>query len=73
MIQVGKIYQHYKGNKYKVIALAKHSEDLSDLVVYQALYEGEFPYGQTWVRPVSIWNEMVEINGQKIPRFTEVL
>jgi len=35
------------------------------MVVYQALY-GE--YG-IWVRPASMWNEMVEYQGKSVRRF----
>ncbi|MDE6583507.1 MAG: DUF1653 domain-containing protein [Clostridia bacterium] len=66
-VEVGAIYKHYKGNCYKVIAIAKHSETLEDLVVYQALYDE----GLVWVRPISMWNETVEINGQKVLRFSK--
>ena len=58
-------YRHYKGNEYMVLHLATHSETMEQMVVYQALY-GE--YG-IWVRPAFMWNEMVEMNGQKIRRF----
>ena len=64
MIKIGK-YQHYKGNFYEVIGIAKHSETLEDLVVYRALY-GE---GQIWVRPVKIFLEEVKVGGKKVPRF----
>lgn len=64
----GKIYKHYKGNEYKVLAIAKHSETLEDMVVYQALY-GE---GEIWVRPYSMWNEEVVLGGKKVKRFTEI-
>jgi hypothetical protein len=64
-IVIGGIYTHYKGNQYKVISLATHSETLESMVVYQALY-GE---GGIWVRPAGMWNELVEINGTKVPRF----
>lgn len=59
------IYRHFKGNFYEAIAVAKHSETLEDMVVYRALY-GE---GEIWVRPLSLWMEQVEQNGEKIPRF----
>jgi len=59
------IYRHYKGNDYEVIGLAKHSEDESELVVYRPLY-GE---GGLWVRPLQMFVEMVEIDGQRLPRF----
>ena len=35
---VNGIYQHYKGNYYKVLSIAKHSETLEDMVIYKALY-----------------------------------
>lgn len=59
------VYKHYKGNEYRVLAIASHSETLEKMVVYQALY-GE--YG-IWVRPISMWNELVNVNGVKTPRF----
>lgn len=60
-------YQHYKGHFYKVIGIAKHSETLEELVIYEALYEN--PDGKLWVRPLKMFLEKVEINGKKIPRF----
>jgi hypothetical protein len=59
------LYQHYKGNFYQVIGLCRHSETEEKLVVYQALY-GD--YG-LWVRPLNLFLETVEINGQVLPRF----
>ena len=59
------VYKHYKGNEYRVLAIATHSETLEKMVVYQALY-GE--YG-IWVRPISMWNELVDVNGIETPRF----
>ena len=64
MIRLGK-YKHYKGNEYEVIGLAKHSETLEELVVYQALYSKK----QIWVRPLKMFIEEVEMNGKKISRF----
>ncbi len=32
------IYRHFKGGQYRVLALARHSESLEPMVVYQALY-----------------------------------
>ncbi len=58
-------YEHYKGNQYQVIGIAKHSETLEELVVYRALY-GEHGL---WVRPLEMFIEYVEINGIRVPRF----
>ena len=59
-------YRHFKGNEYEVLGTARHSETEEELVVYRALY-GE---GGLWVRPVSMWNETVERNGQMHQRFS---
>ena len=60
------IYKHFKGNKYELLDIAKHSETLEEMVVYKALY-GD---GGIWVRPGSMWDEEVEIEGKKVKRFT---
>lgn len=65
-IQLG-IYQHYKGKKYLVIGLARHSETLEKLVVYIPLYESD--QNTFWVRPVKMFLEEVEFGGKKVKRF----
>jgi hypothetical protein len=67
-IQIGKEYKHYKGKLYKVLGLARHSETLEEMVVYQALY-GDMGI---WVRPLSMFLETVCIDGVNIPRFALV-
>jgi len=63
-------YQHFKGNFYQVIGTVHHSETLEELVVYQALYDSEeFGKNALWVRPLKMFLEEVEVNGQKVPRF----
>ena len=62
------IYEHFKGNKYEVIGIAKHSETFEEMVVCRALY-GE---GQIWVRPLKMFTEEVEVHGKKVPRFRYV-
>ena len=64
-VKIGKIYRHFKGNLYKVIAFAKHSETTEDMVVYQPLKTGD-----NWVRPMSMWNDVVDEKGTL--RFTLV-
>ncbi len=67
IIEVGRIYRHYKGNIYKIIALARHSETGEDMIVYKSVKNGD-----VWVRPQYMWNEEVEVNGTKVLRFTLV-
>lgn len=59
------IYKHFKGNRYQVIGVAKHSEGEPEMVVYRPLYGDR----GLWVRPLSMFLEMVEINDQLVPRF----
>jgi hypothetical protein len=66
------LYEHYKGNPYEVTGIAIHTETMEKLVVYKSLYESNYPYGSTWVRPLSMFVEKVEINGELIPRFKYV-
>lgn len=65
-IKSGK-YQHYKGNKYLVMSVAKHSETLEDMVIYVSLYEN--PVSQIWVRPAKMFVEEVKYKDKKVPRF----
>lgn len=63
-LKVGR-YQHYKGQFYQVIGVAKHSETEEALVVYRPLYGEQ----ALWVRPLSMFIETVEIEGKVQPRF----
>lgn len=64
------IYKHFKGNIYRVIGIARHSETLEELVVYQAFYDSpEFGKNAFWVRPVSMFSENVTVDGKTMPRF----
>ncbi|MBD9675121.1 DUF1653 domain-containing protein [Pseudomonas sp. PDM18] len=62
------LYRHHKGQQYRVLGVARHSETEEELVIYLALY-GEFGL---WVRPLSMFTEAVEVNGEKVPRFALV-
>lgn len=66
MIKTG-TYKHYKGGMYKVLGVAKHSETLEDLVIYEALYDNET--SKLWVRPLTMFSDLVEIDGKQVPRF----
>ena len=59
------IYRHYKGPEYKLLHLARHSETEEWLAVYQTLY-GDFDF---WVRPLDMFLEQVQVDGETVPRF----
>lgn len=61
------VYEHYKQKRYRVVAVAKHSETLEDCVVYEALYENKI--ARVWVRPLTMFLETVEVDGNQVPRF----
>ena len=63
-LKTGK-YRHFKGNCYELLGVARHSETLEPMVVYRALY-GE---GGLWVRPASMWTEIVHMENYHSPRF----
>ena len=65
------IYRHYKGNDYQVIGLVRHSETEEWLVLYKTLY-GDY---SCWVRPLSMFTDNIDVNGEQQPRFrlTEAL
>lgn len=66
-IQPG-IYEHFKGNRYEVLGVARHSETLEEFVMYRALYGDH----SLWVRPIQMFLETVEHNGKTMPRFRYV-
>lgn len=59
------IYKHFKGNKYQVVGVAKHSEGEPDMVVYRPLYGDR----SLWVRPLAMFIERVVVDGKMRPRF----
>ena len=67
MVKLG-FYRHFKGNVYEVLGMAKHSETLEEMVVYRATYD----QGSLWVRPASMWDEVVVREGIEYKRFTYI-
>jgi GNAT superfamily N-acetyltransferase len=65
-----KYYRHYKNKPYRYIGVARHSETLGEVVVYECLYEN--PSGQLWVRPKEMFHENVQVGGQTIARFAKL-
>ncbi|TAF35718.1 MAG: DUF1653 domain-containing protein [Cytophagales bacterium] len=66
-------YQHFKGQLYEVLDTAKHSETLELMVIYRPLYQTtDLPCETLWVRPLAMFCEMIDHNGQKLQRFTHL-
>ena len=59
------LYQHFKGAYYLVMDVATHSETEDAMVIYRALYGDR----GVWARPLSMFIETVEVNGESAPRF----
>ena len=59
-------YTHFKGGEYQVIDTATHSETQEIMVVYRPLYGDK----ALWVRPLAMFNETVEHQGETVQRFT---
>lgn len=71
MINIGK-YQHFKGNFYQVLHIAKHSENEEFMVVYLPLYDDKNGQREVWVRPLSMFDETIERDGKTLKRFSFV-
>ena len=65
----GELFRHYKGDLYRIVLLAEHSNDDEWMVVYEPIYENpDAPY---FTRPLREWNEEVEWEGEKKVRFKQ--
>lgn len=60
------LYEHFKGKRYRVIGVARHSETEEDIVIYEPQYESS---SKLWVRPLAMFTENVERDGKVVPRF----
>jgi hypothetical protein len=59
-------YRHYKGGLYELVCMATLEADLSEMVVYRAAD------GSIWTRPKAVFFQLVEVDGQLVPRFAPV-
>jgi len=67
MVELGR-YRHFKGNEYEVIAIAKHSETEEEMGVYKSLNDDK----AVWIRPLSMWSEMIIRDGKTFLRFEKI-
>jgi DNA polymerase-3 subunit epsilon len=56
-------FRHYKGGIYELVCEATQESDLSPVIVYRS------HNGSVWTRPKSVFFEMVEVEGARVPRF----
>jgi len=64
--EAGEVYQHYKGDRYRVVGIALHSDEKWH-VVYEPLYEGAV--AKLFTRPVAEWRQPVQWQGAEVERF----
>ena len=64
-LKIHGVYRHFKGKYYIVEGVAKHSEDLSEYVVYRQLY-GD---GGLYIRPLEMF--LSEVDYKKYPKATQ--
>lgn len=64
------IYEHYKGKRYLLLGVARHTETEELLAVYVPLYELPGNAGvQMSVRPLEMFTEHVLVGSESKPRF----
>lgn len=64
-------YEHYKGKRYRVLGVGRHTETEEDYVVYIPLYEAE-NQPDFWLRPYDMFTGTVEVNEVTVPRFKKI-
>ncbi len=64
-LQLGRVYRHFKGDRYLAEAVARNAEDGAEYVVYRKLY-GD---GSLWVRPLAEF--LSEVDRVKYPGCTQ--
>jgi hypothetical protein len=59
-------YRHYKGGLYELVCVARLESDLSEMIVYRAAD------GSIWTRPKDVFFQLVDVDGELVPRFAPV-
>lgn len=65
-----KLYRHYKNKPYRYLGVARHSETLDEVVLYETLYPNDL--GKLWVRPRKMFEEDIELGGRRQARFARI-
>ena len=66
-LEIGAVYEHYKGTKVKVLFEAIHSESKERMVIYMHLEDGVI-----WARPKHMFLENIILDGKEIERFKKI-
>jgi len=68
------LWRHSKsGREYEVLTVGYDSETMKQVVVYQAQYDtDDLGSKPVFVRPIEMWHELVEIDGEQVPRFVTI-
>lgn len=62
-----KLYKHYKGGSiYELLYMAIHSETQELMAVYKD------KDGVVWIRPAATFYETLNLNGERVRRFTRL-
>ena len=61
------LYKHYKGNFYRVVGTALHSETKDELIIYRCVMTGSL-----WARPKAMFEGGVVVDGKLVARFKKV-
>jgi len=57
MIKIGQRYKHFKGNVITILNVAKHSETLEDMVIYEH-------DNTVWARPLSMFLDKEDVSNR---------
>ena len=63
----GEVYEHYKGDLYRVLYLTAHNDPDELCVIYEAMYDN--PAFPKYSRLLRSWLEEIEWQGEKVKRF----
>ncbi len=66
-LEIGGLYEHYKGTKVRVLAEVRHSETLEPLAIYIHLEDGGL-----WARPTAMFLENIIKDGVEVARFRPI-
>jgi hypothetical protein len=74
LVEIGAIYEHYKGKKYKILDVVFNADNCELAVVYESLYDDpQFGSHAHWVRSLKEFVGTQMVNGKELQRFKKVV